>query len=29
MSLWIYLVAPPLGAAIEALAYQFVRGKSA
>ena len=26
-SLWIYLVAPPLGAAIGALAYQFVRGE--
>jgi aquaporin NIP len=25
-SLWIYLVAPPLGAAIGALAYQLVRG---
>jgi MIP family channel proteins len=28
-SLWIYLVAPPLGAAIGALAYQFVRGEGA
>jgi aquaporin NIP len=27
-SLWIYLVAPPLGAAVGALAYQFVRGES-
>jgi MIP family channel proteins len=26
-SLWIYLVAPPLGAAFGALAYQFVRGE--
>jgi aquaporin NIP len=25
-SLWVYLVAPPIGAAIGALAYQFVRG---
>ena len=28
-SLWIYLVAPPIGAAIGALAYQFVRGEGA
>jgi aquaporin NIP len=28
-SLWIYLVAPPLGAAIGAFAYQLVRGESA
>ena len=27
-SLWIYIVAPPIGAAIGALAYQFVRGES-
>jgi aquaporin NIP len=26
-ALWIYLVAPPLGAALGALAYQFVRGE--
>ena len=26
-SLWIYLVAPPLGAALGALAYQLVRGE--
>jgi glycerol uptake facilitator-like aquaporin len=26
-ALWIYLVAPPLGAAAGALAYQFVRGE--
>jgi len=26
-SLWIYLVAPPLGAAVGAIAYQFVRGE--
>jgi MIP family channel proteins len=26
-ALWIYLVAPPLGAAVGALAYQFVRGE--
>ena len=28
-SLWIYLVAPPVGAAIGALAYQLVRGEGA
>ena len=28
-SLWIYLVAPPIGAAIGALAYQFIRGEPA
>jgi aquaporin NIP len=28
-SLWIYLVAPPVGAAIGALAYQLVRGETA
>jgi aquaporin NIP len=28
-SLWIYLVAPPLGAAVGALAYQLVRAESA
>jgi aquaporin NIP len=27
-SLWIYLVAPPLGAALGALAYQLIRGES-
>jgi MIP family channel proteins len=27
-SLWIYLVAPPLGAAVGALVYQFVRGET-
>ena len=26
-SLWIYLVAPPIGAAVGALAYQLVRGE--
>jgi aquaporin NIP len=26
-SLWIYLVAPPLGAALGALVYQFIRGE--
>ena len=26
-SLWVYLVAPPIGAAIGALAYQFVRAE--
>jgi aquaporin NIP len=26
-ALWIYLVAPPIGAAVGALAYQFVRGE--
>jgi glycerol uptake facilitator-like aquaporin len=26
-SLWIYLLAPPLGAALGALAYQVVRGE--
>jgi aquaporin NIP len=26
-ALWIYLVAPPIGAAIGALAYQLVRGE--
>ena len=27
-SLWVYLVAPPIGAALGALAYQFVRGEA-
>jgi glycerol uptake facilitator-like aquaporin len=27
-ALWVYLVAPPLGAAAGALAYQFVRAES-
>jgi aquaporin NIP len=27
-SLWVYLVAPPIGAAIGALAYQFIRGEA-
>jgi aquaporin NIP len=27
-SLWVYLVAPPIGAAMGALAYQFVRGEA-
>ena len=27
-SLWVYLVAPPIGAAIGALAYQFIRAES-
>ncbi len=27
-SIWIYLLAPPLGAAVAALAYTFVRGES-
>ena len=26
-SLWVYLVAPPIGAALGALAYQFIRGE--
>ena len=26
-SLWIYLVAPPIGAALGALTYQFLRGE--
>jgi aquaporin NIP len=26
-ALWLYLVAPPIGAALGALAYQFVRGE--
>jgi aquaporin Z len=26
--LWLYVVAPPLGAATAALAYQFVRGEA-
>jgi hypothetical protein len=26
-ALWLYLVAPPAGAALGALAYQFVRGE--
>jgi MIP family channel proteins len=26
-SLWVYLLAPPLGAALGALAYQFIRGR--
>jgi len=28
-SLWVYLVAPPIGAAIGALAYQFIRAEPA
>jgi aquaporin NIP len=27
-SLWVYLLAPPLGAAVGALAYQLVRSES-
>ena len=27
-ALWLYLVAPPLGAAVAAFAYQFVRAES-
>ena len=27
--LWLYLLAPPLGAALGALAYQFLRGEQA
>jgi glycerol uptake facilitator-like aquaporin len=26
-SLWLYLVAPPIGAVVGALAYEFVRGE--
>jgi aquaporin NIP len=28
-ALWVYLLAPLIGAAVGALAYQFLRGKSA